>query len=83
MNIAEALIRPDAWRPIKWSGAGWRVGRILDDGKMWHRAQPRRGQLHGRIITFRILMHAQARADRLNVDDAKASMIAEAKAVTP
>lgn len=64
----------------------WRVGRAVDNGRtmVWHRGRRRQVlSLHGVIITFRTLASAEARAGALNLADARASQVAEAKAVTP
>ena len=81
MTPSEALTRPDAWKPIRRCAGGggrpWRVGRVVDSSGtiQWHRAGRRHGQVLGLgpIITFGHISVAEARAGRLNLDDALAS----------
>ena len=85
MTNAEALTRPDAWKPIRrCTGSGgrpWRVGRAVDTSGTieWHRGARRRSQvLHlGPIITFAHISVAEARAGALNLADAARSRAEE------
>jgi predicted DNA-binding WGR domain protein len=90
MNVAEALTREDRWRVIDVSPADrakpFAVGRIMDaSGTIdWHRGGTRYpAQRRGAIVTFAHQDAAEARANRLNRERARASQRAEAAAVTP